>query len=168
MRSTFPRFVLGLAFGLQAAGLAAHAAGSVQVAYLQPEQFADAGNRPGELEDTLKQLTRHFEALAQRHLADGQKLSIEVLDIDLAGEVLPWRRGAQDVRVLKGQADWPRISLRYTLESTGQAPRRAEHRVTDLAYLQRSAGYAAKEPLGHEKRMLADWFSAEFGAASAK
>ena len=157
----------GIAFVMQSAGLVAHAAGTVQVSYAQPDRFVDAGNRRSDVADTLKELTGHFEALAKRHLPDGQALTIEVLDIDLAGEVRPSRRTAQDIRLLKGQADWPRIKLRYTLESAGQAPRKAEQWVSDMGYLHRLGDRYASESLGYEKRMLAEWFSAEFGAAGS-
>lgn len=167
MRPTIRSLMGSVGLALAAAG--AYAAGTVQVAYVQPEKFADAGDAGSDREDNLKLLTGHFEVLAKRHLGDGQKLSIEVLDVDLAGETRPLvRRAGQDLRVLKGKTDWPRIKLRYTLESPGQAPRKAEQTVSDMAYLQRLAGYYRGEPLGYERRMLDDWFAAEFGAAAAK
>ena len=159
---------LGIAVALQAAGLAAQAAGTVQVSYVQPDRYIDAGIRQHDVENTLSDLTRHFELLAKRHLSDGQTLHIEVLDIDLAGREYPWRRAAQDVRVLTGRADWPRIHLRYTLEMAGHPPRKAAQWVSDMAYLHRVANLHARESLGYEKRMLAEWFSAEFGAAGGK
>ena len=156
---------LGIAVALQAAGLAAQAAGTVQVSYVEPERFTDAGGYGSGVEDTLGQLTRYFATLASRHLPDGQALRIEVLDIDLAGTLQPWLRAGQEVRLLRDQADWPRIKLRYTLEMVGQPPRKAEQWVSDMAYLHRVANLHARESLGYEKRMLAEWFSAEFGAA---
>ena len=159
---------LGIAVALQAASLAAHAAGTVQVAYVQPEQFTDAGAYPGGVEDTLGQLTRYFATLASRHLPDGQALRIEVLDIDLAGTLQPWLRGGQEVRLLRDRADWPRIKLRYTLEATGQAPRTSEQQISDTAYMRHFDRLYGSESLVYEKRMLGRWFSAEFGAASDK
>lgn len=163
-RSTLCSLGLALVTG------AAQAAGTVQVSYVQPDKFADAGNARSDIDDNLKQLTSHFEALAKRYLDDGQKLSIEVLDVDMAGEMRPLiRRAGQDLRVLKGRADWPRIKLRYTLESAGQVLRKGEQQVSDMAYLQRIGGYyGSSEPLRYEKRMLDDWFAAQFGAAGAK
>ena len=158
MRSIIVPFILALS------AAAAQAAGTVQVSYVQPEKFADAANSRHEIDNTLRLLTGHFEALARRHLADGQKLSIEVLDIDLAGEVRHSRRFLQDVRVLKGGADWPRIKLRYTLESAGQVSRGDEQVVSDMAYLQRISRYPESEALHFEKRMLDDWFVARFAA----
>ena len=166
MRSTTRSTTLSL--GLLLAAAAAQAAGTVQVSYVQPEQFADAGDARRDHEGNLRTLTRHLEALAGRHLGDGQTLRIEVLDVDLAGEVRPVLRLHQDVRVLKGSVDWPRIKLRYTLESAGQAPRHGEQTVADIAYLQRINRYHGNESLRYEKRMLDEWFSGQFAAASAR
>ena len=160
---------LWVTVGLARAAAGAPAAGTVQGAYVKPEMLAVAGLAGRDREDNLKLLTSHFEVLAKRHLGDGQKLSIEVLDVDLAGETRPLvRRAGQDLRVLKGKTDWPRIKLRYTLESPSEAPRKAEQTVSDMAYLQRLAGYYRSEPLGYERRMLDDWFATEFGAAASK
>ena len=156
MRAVLAFIVLSLG------GVAAQAAGTVQVSYVQPDKFIDAANSRSDIERTLTLLTGHFEALARRHLADGQKLRIEVLDIDLAGEMRPLLRIAQDVRVLKGSVDWPRIKLRYTLESAGRVSRGDEQVVSDMAYLQRIGRYPESEALHFEKRMLDEWFAARF------
>ena len=76
-----------VSLGLLFATSAALASGSIQVSYAQPEKFADIGWTPHDREDNLKILSKHFEALAGRYLGDGQKLTIEVLDVDLAGDV---------------------------------------------------------------------------------
>jgi Protein of unknown function (DUF3016) len=162
------RSIVGL-LGVLLASAAVHAAGAVQVSFVQPEKFADVGRTPRDVDGHLQQLTRHFEVLAARYLLDGQKLNLEVLDVDLAGELRPSRRSAQEIRVLKGGADWPRIHLRYTLEAAGQAPRRGEAQLRDLAYLQRPAGgYGDRVALKYEYRMLDEWFGTEFGPAGAK
>ena len=166
MRSTTRSLTLSL--GLLLAASVAQAAGTAQVSYVQPERFADAGDAYRDQEGNLRTLSRHLEALAGRHLGDGQTLRIEVLDVDLAGEVRPVRRLHQDVRVLKGSVDWPRIKLRYTLETAGQAPRQGEMTVADLAYLQRVNRYPDNESLRYEKRMLDEWFSEQFAAGSAR
>ena len=166
MRST-TRSLTVVSIGLLIAVAAAQAAGSVQVSYVQPDSFADVGDTRRDTEGNLLALTRHFEALAGR-LGDGQKLTVEVLDVDLAGEIRPLHRMQQDVRVLRGAADWPRIKLRYTLESPGQAARSGEQRLADMAYLQRINRYRSDEPLRYEKHMLDEWFVAQIAAAGAR
>ena len=53
-----------------------------------------------------------------RRLPDGQTLTIAVLDLDLAGSLRPTPTG--ELRVLRGGADWPSMSLRYTLQADGR------------------------------------------------
>ena len=166
MRSTTRLFALLLAGSVAAVG--ALAAGTVQVSYVQPERFADIGRARSDRDETLNQLTRHFETLGARWLSDGQTLKVDVLDVDLAGELRPFRHTGQDIRVLKGSVDWPRIKLRYTLEATGQAPRTSEQQISDMAYMRHFDRPYASESLVYEKRMLGRWFSAEFGAAGGK
>ena len=157
-----------LSVGLVFAAATAQAASTVSVTYVQQNKYADIGWSNRDVENNLKELTRHFETLAARYLADGQKLNIEVLDVDLAGEMRWSRRAGQDLRVLRGRADWPRIKMRYTLEAAGQAPRGGEESIADMAYLQRLPKGQTGDALYYEKRMLDDWFAAHFGAAGAK
>jgi hypothetical protein len=140
--------------------LEAQAAGTVQVRFVQPDKFSDVRDGHLRAEDNLQMLQRHLEEIGARYVTDGQTLKIEVLDVDLAGEV---HRGGRldDVRVLKGRADWPRIQLRYTLETPGAPARSREATVSDFAYLERTPTQP-NEPLAYERRMLDEWFRAEF------
>ncbi len=165
MRHVIRSLAVGL--GLALVALSAQAVGTVQVSFVQPEQFADAGDARRDVQGNLGVLARHLESLAAR-LGAGQKLSIEVIDVDLAGELRPWRHAQQDLRVLRGAADIPRIRLRYSLEEAGRASRSGEHVVVDAGYLQRFNRYPSGEALRYEKRMLDDWFSEQFASAPAK
>lgn len=157
------RHTLGVAVSIATLAGAAHAAGTVSVSFVKPENFTDARDSFMSTEGHLKALKRHFEAAAAPYVADGQTLKIEVLDVDLAGEI---KRGSRtDLRVLRGRADWPRIQLRYSLEASGQAVRNGEARVQDMAYLDRFAGVPVDTTLRYERRMLDEWFKAEFSAA---
>jgi Protein of unknown function (DUF3016) len=166
MRSTARSITASAALLLAAA--AAQAAGTVQVSFVQPEKFSDARDARHDSSVNLRELKRYLEQLGSRHVADGQSLTIEVLDVDLAGEIRFSPRLHDDVRVLKGRADWPRIKLRATLESAGQPARRVEQTVADMAYLQRINRDADGDFLRYEKRMLDEWFTAQFGVAAAK
>jgi Protein of unknown function (DUF3016) len=143
---------------------AAHAAGSVQVSFVKPENFADIRDRTYSREQNLKALEQVITSAAQPYVADGQTLKIEVLDVDLAGEVRPGSR-AWDVRVLRGRADWPRITLRWSLD--GATPRSGEAVVQDMAYLQRLPPSLADTALPYERRMLDEWFKRQFGDKTA-
>jgi Protein of unknown function (DUF3016) len=140
----------------------AHAAGTVNVSFVEPDKFVDAGNKRSDTPATLKALEQHFHALGQRYLADGQTLTVEVLDVDLAGSVRFGPGTGTEVRVYKGSADWPRIKLRYTLEAPGQEPRRGEELLKSLSYQQKTARYSDSDPFRYEKQMLDQWFKARF------
>ena len=152
-----------LKLGLLAAAMAATAApalsaGSAQVTYVKPEQFADTGFGSFDRDRALQSLTQHFDALAKQ-LPDGQTLRVEVLDVDLAGEV--WPRGGHEVRVLRGRADWPHITLRYAVLEGTRTVKAGEARLADMNYLfspQRTQRYG---DLPYEKRMLDTWFKEE-------
>ncbi|HEY6087425.1 MAG TPA: DUF3016 domain-containing protein [Burkholderiaceae bacterium] len=149
-------------------GASAVAAGSIQVSYIQPEKFSDIGTSSHVRENAMGQLTQHFESLAKRYLADGQRLSVEVLDVDLAGTVQPMTRAGQDLRVLKDSGDWPRINLRYTLETAGKPGRSGEQKLSDMNYMRYMGAPGTRQPFQAEKRMLDEWFAAQFGPAAAK
>lgn len=145
-----------LAIALVAVGAPARAAGTVTVNFIQPDRYADVGVGAVERQRNLDALKRHFVALGNR-LPDGQVMTIDVLEVDLAGEVQPWRRNP-DLRVLKGGADWPRMTLRWTLEGGGQPLRRGEDRLADMGYLSHLVGPPAGEPLAYDRRMVDAWF----------
>jgi Protein of unknown function (DUF3016) len=154
--------VVPLLAALLVAG-AAQAAGTVQVSFVKPENFADVRDRTYTSEQNLKALERVITSVAQPYVADGQTLKIEVLDVDLAGEVRPGAR-THDVRVLCGRADWPRITFRWCVE--GGAPRSGEAVVQDMAYLQRLPPTMTDTALVYERRMLDEWFKQQFGKAA--
>ncbi len=141
-----------------AAGLSpAQAGGGVEVNWLQPEQYSDAGRSVIDRERTLKSLAMHIQTLG-RQLPDGQTLRLEVLDLDLAGEMEPW--GWHELRVLRGRADWPRMTVRYTLQAGGQTLKAGEAQLADMSYLDR----VRDGELAHEKRMVDRWFKTTFVA----
>jgi hypothetical protein len=148
------------------AGLFALAAGSasaaVTVTYVQPEKFSDLPFATWDREDTLRQLTEHFIWLGNS-LPPGQDLRIEVLDIDLAGRQIPSVRLGRDIRILRGQADWPRIDLRYSLEQNGQVIKSGEAQLAVMNYLDHTTRYFDSEPLRYEKQMIDDWFEKTIG-----
>jgi len=154
---------------LVAAGLAvvvpAYAAGTVEVTFTSPEKYTDAGPTAGEVTSTTRALQAHFEDLAKR-LPDGQVLTIDVQDVDLAGEMRPSRQG-RDLRVLNGNADWPRMTLSYTLTAGGKVVSSGIERLSDMDYMRRSRPLDSRE-LSYERRMIDSWFEqAVLGAKPA-
>ena len=137
-----------------AAARPAHAAGQIELNWVEPQTFADIGRRPSDREATLRELAAHLHKLARR-LPDGQTLKLTVTDLNLAGELEPHRM--QELRILRGRADWPTMTLRYTLAGPGGPLRSGEARLSDMNYAFRRLRHPA-EDLGYEKRMIDTWF----------
>ena len=137
---------------------AGSAGAAVTVTFSKSEGYMDMPFSASDKDRVLKDLQSHFDKLGAK-LPAGQDLTVEVLDIDLAGRIEPHLRFGNDVRILKGRADWPVIQLRYRIESQGKVLRSGDARVDDKAYLDRFNRYSANESLRYEKRMLDDWFN---------
>ena len=63
--------------------------------------------------------------------------------------------------VLRGAADWPRMQLKFSVESSGKAVKSGEVSLSDMNYLRNMNRYPNNEPLRYEKRMLDLWFEKE-------
>ena len=144
------------------AGMLALAAGSasaaVTVTYVKPESFHDMPFPTWEREDMLKQVTDHFVKLGKT-LPAGQDLRIVVTDFDPAGRLIPNARLGRDLRVLDGRADWPRMTLHYSVEQNGQVIKSGDAQFSDMNYQQTFNRYFDSEPLRYEKQMIDEWFA---------
>jgi hypothetical protein len=137
----------------------ANAAGTVQVSFDKPAEFSDAGRGAHEREMTMKSIAEYLQSLGAQ-LPDGQSLHLDVLDIDLAGELRPFpRHSSTEVRVLNGRADAPHVKLRYTLQEGARVLKAGQTTVSHLSYFFAShAGSTAQGDMFYEKRMLQQWF----------
>ena len=156
--------ILSVSFVI-ALALPSPADAAVTVAFVDPGNYRDAAFRRDDrqAEDAvLKGIESHLKHLGKRYLAADQKLNVEILDIDLAGRIAPWRPQLNGVRLMD-DVTWPRIKLRYTLERNGVITS-AEESVADMSYLARAHTYFSGDRLGYEKQMLDDWFRQKFSA----
>lgn len=136
----------------------------VDVTFTAPEKYADAGLRRenGEhaREVALRTIREQLLALGERYLVSHQTLKIEVLDVDLAGEI-EWWHGPNNIRYLR-DTTWPKIKLRYALEEGGQTIRSGEETVSDPSYQMNIIATRSGEIMPYEKEMLARWFRSRF------
>ena len=137
-----------------AAGAAAGAPAAVEVTFSDPDRFSDLGP-VAERSATLAELRLLFKRLAEKRLADGDRLWVEVVDVDLAGHLELDRSGARDVRISR-EAYPPRLTLRYRLARGGDE-RSGQADLTDLSYLQGSLRCRGTDPLCREARMVDAW-----------
>jgi hypothetical protein len=154
-----------IALSLVAAASAAMAAGQVDVSFKPIDQLSDVGRGSFDGERNVKALTDHFKSLAAR-LPDGQTLKIEVQDVNMAGEMKPMR-GGSDIRVMKGNADWPTIDLRWSLQADGRTLKSADERLADLSYLMHPVRGLGEGPVAYEARMIDRWFKERIVAQAA-
>jgi hypothetical protein len=105
-----------------------------------------------------RKTTARRAGVQPHHRAEGQ-----VLDVDLAGRLQP-RRG-DEIRVLNGRADWPRIKLRWTLSAGDRTLKSGEDDLSDMAYLQTFSGLDRSLSLPYEGRMLERWFAERVAGA---
>ena len=133
-----------------------------EVQFSTPDQYTDVPFNPQERDEVLKELSRHFEKLGAS-LPPGQTLKIDVTDVDLAGRENPSLRAGQDIRVMNGRVDWPRMRLHYVLEQDGKVIRSGDAALSDMSYLSRINHYFSNEKLRYEKLMIDDWYANTFG-----
>jgi hypothetical protein len=134
-------------------------AGTAEVRFVNPEKFADIGTFKSDEQPNMDTLSHYIGQLARQLPAD-QTLRVDVIDVDLAGDVRQTRNGP--LRVAR-ESGFPVIELRWSLESGGHVLRSGEARLTDLNYRHhlKRAGYSTTS-LYYEKYMLEEWFRREF------
>ncbi len=155
---TFPLRPLVVAALLLAAGTACAA---VTVTFSNIDKYTDMPRFDRDRQEVLNHIEDHFKKLAAGMPA-GQDLKVDVLDVDLAGRIPPHR--TEDIRVLKGMADWPRMTLRYSIEENGKVLASGTDSIADMTYMDHLNRYSRSDALRYEKKMIDDWFKTTVSA----
>jgi hypothetical protein len=138
----------------------------VNVNFVEPENYTDLREQESKVRDQdreriLGDLRSHLESLGAE-LQPHQSLTVDFLDIDLAGQtevVTPDRQ--QDERIARDFTG-PRMKLRYVFEEGGQVIASAEETISDQNYLNHPTLRTDGDPLRYEKYMLDNWFRQRF------
>jgi len=165
-RQLFPLFaglfLAGLVHSVAAAPAVVPA--NVTVIYQDPDNFTDVREGPGNFTSPyyLEVLKEYLQQTASPLLAPGQKLTITISDIDLAGET---RFGSPDnIRIIK-DVFIPRVVLKFELvDAAGKVVKEGARRLTDLNFTYKLHLPGFNEPLFYDKEMLKDWVVREFRA----
>ncbi len=134
---------------------------NVNVHYKDPQHFTEAKRSSGvhliKADEYLEPLKAYIVQRASRMLAPGQRLDIEVTDVDRAGEYEPWRGPRfDDVRIIKDLYP-PRIDVNFTLYGAdGKVLREGRRKLRDPAFLSHSIG-SDQDPLRYEKSLIDSW-----------
>lgn len=141
----------------------------VRVEFRDPERFTDAAERNPANDRVrafyLDRLARYLVERATPLLRAGERLNIVITEVDRAGAYEPWRRGVEDVRIVRNV--YPaRIELRFRLEdAAGAVLKQGERTLCDSFFLDRS--YGPGDSLRYEKALLERWLERELTNAPA-
>lgn len=138
--------------------LSGAARAELTVRFVEPVRYADAGASEAGRARNLSVLERHLRAAARACVADDERLGIDVLDVDLAGDVDWSRPDAAERRVLR-DVSAPRMALDWVLaDARGQVVARGHEQVSDMDYLENAArARFSREMLPYERLMLEHW-----------
>ncbi len=132
-------------------------AGQVTVHFVGSDRYTDSVLDYREPDAAMTAIGKHLARLGKRYLPAGEQLTVDVLDIDLAGKVqiLPGR--LHNPRVLTS-VTWPSMKLRYQLQDGDRVVAGGEDVLRDMSYLDHINPYPRSDLFRYEKRMLDDWF----------
>jgi len=160
MRANLHRLLLLLSVCLWASSADA----TVTVSFTNPDSYADMGRYAEDRSAPMQEIEAHLKQLGERYLPSNQSLKIDVLDVDLAGHLRMSSRLGREVRILRGNADWPSIKLNYVLEADGRVLQERQEVIADMGYLQHTPKRYSNQSLAYEKQMIDDWFRQRFAA----
>ena len=133
----------------------------VKVNFIDPERYTDANLRQrygrSANEPAMREIETYLWRLGEAYLQPGDKLTIDVLDVDLAGRFEPWQFNYRDVRFMR-QFTWPSIKVRYRLERGSAVSQVVEETVADRGYLTFLTTRDYSNIMPYEKVMLERWF----------
>ncbi|HVU36204.1 MAG TPA: DUF3016 domain-containing protein [Opitutaceae bacterium] len=169
MTLIFAATLTALPLATKAAGANTDATQRADVTFVNPDKFTDArdsyqGTDAGR-DANLAQIREYMLKEANRYIPDGDRLSISVTDVDLAGDFEPWRGGQWDhVRIMKDIYP-PRLALTFRLtDSSGNVIKEGTRRLQNLTYLQELVPqFFRDDPLKYDKALIDGWYGDEFG-----
>ncbi len=165
------RFLFSLFSGLTAV-LSLQAAATLkidartEVIFFEREKFTDVkdgfSETPAGRDAILAQIRDYLVSQAKWYVPEGQKLTVTITDVDLAGDFEPGRNPRMDdVRIIRDIYP-PKISLAFKLvDADGQEIKHGTRDLTDLMFMSKLA-MNPNDPLRYEENLLDDWLRADF------
>jgi hypothetical protein len=105
-----------------------------------------------------KDVERALQSSVEKYLPEETALNIRFTDVDLAGDVQPWRnRNNADIRYVENIYP-PRLKFTYQLlAADGSVLREGEENLSDLAFMMRAAFNIHRNNFYYETELLKDW-----------
>ena len=145
--------------------------GPVSVHWNDPATFAElrfSQNRyDTERGSWLTDLAEYLRTRAEAQLPAGERLELNIVDVDLAGEYEPWHGlQSQDTRIVRDIYP-PRMTLQVRhFDASGALVSEGERKISDPAFLTGASPINNSDPLRFEKRMIDSWLRRELDTAS--
>lgn len=155
--------------------VSAEAGARVEVTYVNPEKFTDVKDSATFDErgrdDILALLKEFLVERAAKQLPEGQRLSVTITDVDMAGDFEPWRGPKfDDVRIVKDIYP-PGVHLSFkVMDASGAVVKEGAHKLRDLSFQMGAVPTFTSDSLRYEKALLDNWLRSEFpkGKKAAK
>ena len=140
-------------------GLGTVVSAAIKTTYVDVDSFTDFSIAGGSAEDAQQV----FDGVLMRSNLNGmvgenRVLELTITDIDMAGDVQPWRnRHNQDIRYVESIYP-PRMKFSYVLrDANGTELASGEESIRDLSFDLRVRPISMNEPFRYELEMLTDW-----------
>lgn len=137
-------------------------AGTAEVTWSEPDNYSDVRpaneSRKAFQKRTFKALDKHIGKMTEKKLPDGYTLKMDVVDLNLAGDVQ--LRGSTLIRVVD-RVFIPSMEFSYSLSDANGKVVKEESgvKLKDMSFMDsiKNARYR-HESLSYEKAMLDEWF----------
>ncbi|MCC5805338.1 MAG: DUF3016 domain-containing protein [Opitutales bacterium] len=137
------------------------AAASLEVSFVDPKSFRDFSVNGMSEERTQpvfeRELARNLAPRLESLLGD-RTLVIEFTDIDMAGDIQPWRnRHNQDIRYVEHIYP-PRLEFNYTVKvAEGEVILEGSENLRDMSFMYRVRSPRMSDTFFYETELLRDW-----------
>jgi hypothetical protein len=140
-------------------GLGATATAEIKTAYVDLESFTDFSISGRSEADAQKVFDRELQrSRLPGIVGENRVLELTFTDIDMAGDIQPWRnRHNSDIRYVESIYP-PRMSFRYVLrDAEGNELASGEESIRDLSFDLRVRTMSSGDPFLYELEMLTNW-----------